>query len=92
MQITPGPSAPTTLDGSPDDYTITTGNGVTYLRRLGGPLKRVSATEPVCFRELSFRIEGGQFVPLFSVGGYGPDRFSEGWNAALAEVKVPARK
>jgi len=92
MQITPGPSAPTTLDGSPDDYTITTGNGVTYLRRHGGPLKRVSANEPVCFRELSYRIEGGQFVPLFSVGGAVSDRFNEGWNAAVDAVKLPARK
>lgn len=91
MQITPGPSGPTTLDGSPNDYAIATGNGVTYLRRHGGPLKRVSATESVCFRELSFEIVGGQFAPLLSVGGASdPDRFSEGWNAAVSAMAVPA--
>jgi len=84
------------LPGAASEYGIVTGGGRTYIRRNDNPtaLTRLAEGASVCFRALSFVVQGGKFVPQFTLETRPViiDRFNEGWNAALAEVKVPARK
>lgn len=77
-----------TLPGKASDYTINASG--TVATHKDGSSHTIRSYDRFLFLEEFYTKGAGKFVG----GGAqtGGDRFNEGWNAALAEVKVPARK
>lgn len=78
------------LPGAASEYGIVTGGGRTYIRRNDNPtaLTRLADGASICFRAVSWRVEGATILPNFTFPGGPPTNdnaaYLRGWNEGIA--------